>query len=477
MTRPYIQLLILSCATALFSISCSNTPKVKISVTTNNRTVKRLEIKADDMLDFRSSVLLSEAKIDSTGRTTLEFSLPHPTFAYFELGKQWVRLFLEPGYDLTVTLDTLNENATGFSGEGAEANNYLAQSRCILNTYGKDFYKLTSFELINRIDSVKKDFAAFHSGYCDSIHLSKNLSRILELDNRIGLLCHELDFLNAHARDSLMKNQYPGQLLNISAEIPYEDDLLRYRNNLYAMSLSMNLNLERTRLSLENKNGAANFDEIEPAILNDSISRNKKYTAGVKEYLFARNIFSTMKSSGLTPVPDSLFKGFKKTYPTSDYLPQLQLLANKLLAISAGSIAPDFTGTTIDGKSLSLKELRGKVVYVDVWATWCGPCRKEFPFSEKIQEHFGQNDNIVFLFVSIDQDKAAWRKMVTDEKELKGIHINLNEEQMRKSYLISGVPWFILIDHDGKIVNADAPKPSSGKIENEIREQLKRIKS
>jgi len=184
-----------------------------------------------------------------------------------------------------------------------------------------------------------------------------------------------------------------------------------------------------------------------------------------------------MKSSGLIQVPDSLFKGFKHKYPSSEYLPQLQRLADKCLAISPGSIAPDITGTTIDGISLSLKELRGKVVYVDVWATWCGPCRKEFPSSKEIQEHFGQNDNIVFLFVSIDQDKAAWRKMVTDEKEIKGIHINLNEEQMRKSYLISGVPWFILIDHDGKIVNADAPKPSSGKVENEIRKQLKRIKS
>lgn len=482
MIRPYIQLLILSCAAALFSISCSNekAPKVKISVTTNDRTVKSLKVNSSDMLTFEP-ILLSEAKFDSTGRATLEFNLPHPTFAFFELGKKWVSLYLEPGYDLELNLDTLNENAIRFSGKGAEANNYLVQSQRIYKTYrqrgGKNFWELTPFELIGRLDSLRKDYASFHLRYCDSTNLSKSTSLILELNNKLMLISFKQNFLLTHSIDSAVKDQYPEQLLNISKEITFEDDLLSYRMDNYALVLYWYLELELKRPSLESKKRTENTDELIPAIINDSIAKDKKYPAGVKEFLIVNNIYSSMKRSGLTPVTDSLFNGFIHTYPSSEYLPQLQSLADKCLAISPGSIAPDITGTTIDGKSLSLKELRGKVVYVDVWATWCGPCRKEFPFSKEIEEKFVQDDKVVFLFVSIDQDKAAWRKMVTDEKELKGIHINLLEEQMRKSYLISGVPWFILIDHEGKIVNAEAPKPSSGKVENAIREQLRRIKS
>jgi len=386
-------------------------------------------------------------------------------------------LFLEPGYDLTISLDPLNVNAINFSGEGADANNYLYRSDCILNKYGKNFHKLNSFELINRIDSVKKDFAAFHTRYCDSTHLSKNTSRILELNNQIGLLSYELDFLNVHARDSLNKNNYPEQLLNISAEIPYNDDLLSFRNNVYAISLSMNLRLERTGLSLENKNRNLNFDERLPAMMNDCISRNKRYTAGVKEYLLARNIYTSMDSGGITHVSDSLLAMFRKTYSTSIYLQDLRILEDKYKAISPGRLAPDISGTTVDGQPFSLKELRGKVVYIDLWATWCAPCRLEFPFSKSIRERFHQDDKVVFLYVSIDKDLGAWRKMVTNVKEKLVVHIIQKNEEVFLNYVDMGVPRFILIDQEGKIVNSDAPKPSSGKVENQIRELLKKIKS
>jgi len=236
------------------------------------------------------------------------------------------------------------------------------------------------------------------------------------------------------------------------------------------------LDLEIEKPYREGNKGIGNYDELEPTIINDSIVKNKKYTEGVREFLLARNIFCQMDYLREARVIDLLFNNFKKAYPSSNYISQLQKMADKRQAILPGSVAPDLTGTSIEGNSFSLKELKGKVVYIDVWATWCGPCRKEFPYSKKLQKLFEQNKNVVFLFLSIDRDIAAWKKLVTNDKDLQGIHINQPDEQLLKSYLIKG-PCYILVDQEGKIANSDAPKPSSGKVENEIRELLEKIKS
>jgi thiol-disulfide isomerase/thioredoxin len=175
---------------------------------------------------------------------------------------------------------------------------------------------------------------------------------------------------------------------------------------------------------------------------------------------------------GLTPEVDSLFHKFISGYPASIYREPLQTQVNKWLIVSPGRYAPDFTGTTVEGKSLSLSDLKGKVVYIDVWATWCGPCREEFPFSKKLQKKFEGNNKIVFLFVSVDRDMGAWKKMVINDKAWKGVHIN--QREISELYLIHGIPRYILIDAQGKIVKANAPRPSSNELEGEILELLKK---
>jgi thiol-disulfide isomerase/thioredoxin len=67
------------------------------------------------------------------------------------------------------------------------------------------------------------------------------------------------------------------------------------------------------------------------------------------------------------------------------------------MAIPPGNKAPDFADTTPEGKLVSLHDLAGKVVYIDVWATWCGPCRKEIPYAKKLQKEFTGNSKIAFV--------------------------------------------------------------------------------
>lgn len=141
----------------------------------------------------------------------------------------------------------------------------------------------------------------------------------------------------------------------------------------------------------------------------------------------------------------------------------------------AGKPSPAFTNyENFKGGTSSLKDFRGKYVYIDVWATWCGPCKIEIPFLKELEAKF-HNRNIEFISISVDDarrsgtmDKAYkdWRTMVAD-KNLTGTQLitgNGWDVEFIKKYKIDGIPRFILIDPKGNIIDPDAPRPSSAKL-------------
>jgi thiol-disulfide isomerase/thioredoxin len=128
-----------------------------------------------------------------------------------------------------------------------------------------------------------------------------------------------------------------------------------------------------------------------------------------------------------------------------------------------GEPAIDFTYPDKEGNELSLSTFKGSLVYVDVWATWCGPCVGEIPALKEL-EHDYHNNNITFLSVSVDTDKEAWLTMVA-EKQLGGVQLWANGwTEITKSYAIISIPRFMLFDADGNIISLNAPIPSSDEI-------------
>lgn len=146
-----------------------------------------------------------------------------------------------------------------------------------------------------------------------------------------------------------------------------------------------------------------------------------------------------------------------------------------------GSPSPVFEDyENYDGTKTSLSDLKGKFTYVDVWATWCGPCKAEIPYLKNLEKDY-HGKNIQFVSLSIDDGrgyraetqeesfakaKEGWRKMIA-EKELGGIQIlapNGWKSKFVQDYKISGIPRFLLIDPNGNIVTPDAPRPSSDAI-------------
>lgn len=132
-----------------------------------------------------------------------------------------------------------------------------------------------------------------------------------------------------------------------------------------------------------------------------------------------------------------------------------------------GKPSPVFDYVNHKGGKTKLADLNGKYVYIDLWATWCGPCRAEIPFLQKTEEKY-HGKKIEFVSISVDKakDYEKWKKFV-NEKNLEGIQLFADkdwESEFVLGYGVTGIPRFILIDPKGNIVNPDAPRPSSDEL-------------
>jgi cytochrome c biogenesis protein CcmG/thiol:disulfide interchange protein DsbE len=120
--------------------------------------------------------------------------------------------------------------------------------------------------------------------------------------------------------------------------------------------------------------------------------------------------------------------------------------------VATGKLASDFELTDIQGRTVSLASLRGKVVFLNFWATWCGPCRTEMPSMEKLYNAFANRKDFVMLAISQDAKGAA---VVQPYVRKHGYHFEVlldPQSKVAESYDVTGVPETFIIDRDGRIV-------------------------
>ena len=144
-----------------------------------------------------------------------------------------------------------------------------------------------------------------------------------------------------------------------------------------------------------------------------------------------------------------------------------QYTKNQKMLEMIGKAAIDFTYPDVDSNMVSLSDFKGSYVYVDIWATWCGPCRYEIPFLIQLEKDY-HDANIIFMSVSVDVEKAKqkWIDMI-NEKDMGGVQLISTDgwqSQIMKDYAINSIPRFMLFDREGNVISVDAPRPSSDEI-------------
>lgn len=215
------------------------------------------------------------------------------------------------------------------------------------------------------------------------------------------------------------------------------------------------------------------FKQAFDAALSDS-----KLSYKTKEYLlflFLNNIANS-KDKELLPAYFEKFQAFENGNELSQWIKDSYLLDLNVLKKEEKEVL------LLDSmkRKTSLKEFvakhKGKVIYVDFWASWCAPCRASFPYSLKLQQELNGND-VVFLFISTDDNFDIWMKATTKENlsESSSFYlINPKASEFIRKIKLNSIPRYMLFDKEGKLVNADASGPKEVKCKAEIVQLLNR---
>ncbi|WP_019038372.1 TlpA family protein disulfide reductase [Psychroflexus tropicus] len=406
------------------------------------------------------SIILNK---DKTFIDTLNLS---KGFYSFTNGKESTKVFLKPNYDLSLSLNTKEfDESIKYEGKGANENNYLAKKSLLeesfgdLNYYG--FYgKLSESEFLKLTDSLynlQKDLLV------KSVDLDKDFffieSKSIEFEklNKISTYENLHRFVTGNKEFKVSEN-YPNAFKNVDLS---NESLLISPNYLsYIQSYLRKLSNDRMAENDDNFDPTLEYVKtIRKEVNSDIIKEELLYDVGKWELNYTKKL-------------DSVFNIISLALTNDRYLSEVTVKYKELKKTEKGAISPVFELNDIYGKSISLNDFKGKLVYIDIWATWCLPCIIEMPYLKKMKNYF-KGKNIQIISICKDDSEKNWRKMV-EEKELGGIQVFAPDNGISffKDYSVQGIPRFILIDKDGKIIDANAKKPSDPELQKEIEEYL-----
>jgi peroxiredoxin len=148
-----------------------------------------------------------------------------------------------------------------------------------------------------------------------------------------------------------------------------------------------------------------------------------------------------------------LDEGLTKKFPNDNNIKMFHEVVSSMAATAIGQPAPEINLPSPDGKEIALSSLKGKVVLVDFWASWCGPCRKEMPNVVKAYAKF-KNKGFEIFGVSLDQEKERWVEAIAKDGITWPQVSDLKQwsSSVVKTYNIQGIPYTVLVDKEGKIL-------------------------
>lgn len=420
-----------------------------------------------DIYSLLQSTKREKVKIDSHGNFRIALNLNSPLKGTLNFGRdlingrghnKYVYTYLEPGdslhieADVDFTADTnIIQHTLVFSGTNADDNRFLNLADWTFNSYdqlrqnnygfiqslGPDTYKAN-------VDSIRDEQIRFLRAYNDTVRISKQLYEIYRLE-AINL---------ASARKIAYPSGHRG--FNKDKEFKLPDDYYGFMDSIEISENLENVGLPymrfvhfylRTKYNEAKKSG---YEGDYISFLDTQLKKRPRY------------IYMAFSLTG--DFNAEVYNMFGKGTPYADIKRIVKEKYGHLEGMLPGKPAPQVVLQDIgEGQLHSSEAFKGKYIYIDFWATWCKPCIKEIPDIVKLKEEY-KGKNIEFVSISIDAGKQEWIDYVQKES-LDGPQYWLDEKNKKiysTSFNISMIPRFVLIDDEGKIIDANAPRPSSG---------------
>lgn len=379
-------------------------------------------------------------------------------------------VFLTPGDNLSIHADVTHKGEgmkIMYEGQGKENNQFLRE---IMNIYFHHFpeplsemYKpeISVETIVARYDeAILRMKNKFEEGR-QTIHpsLDRYLYTFLQLilPNQLN---QALMTCTGDNTTLIRKYEVPINQIHLYIEGYYDVNFLPYISQAFNEFIHTSIKIK----SLDERVSAIEdyYNKL------DQMSEQKEVVEGIRFYFL-----SIVGESLLGKNPEKLqplVVKFQETYPgmMADNIQQWYQAKVKL---APGQEPPAIDLLDINGKKFSFDSYKGKVVYVDFWASWCGPCRHEMKKGAPALHHKFMNKEVVFVYISIDEKEANWKKAIQEDK-IKGTHLIDLKGQVAKIYDITAVPHYILIGKDGKIITDKAPRPTDPRTAALITEAL-----
>ena len=446
---------ILSCADIessyiTFSGNIKNNNENIVKVTNYNNAIK-VEIPIDSIGDFSGSVL-----VEKDG------------YYFFQIGRSYTTVKFKKGKNVYVNIDANDFfKSLSYSGELQKENNYnVAKAKLRSELVGdpKEYFVVPLQDFLPKIEKTR-----------DTLYNLLSRAVISGSDKQIEKDVIYYEYLQAYNNYQKFYSYHK----NVNAELPkdYYDPVINMdmdNDIMFRYSRAYrNLIIENFRLSSKKEL----MNNPETTIIEFVTNQIKDIKSTDIREQYASMLIRQMKEDNTNIDRDyNLIMELLSTDRMKDKLTQRFHSAK---TTKAGHASVDFNYENYEGGMTSLSDLKGKVLYIDVWATWCGPCIKEFPFLKKLIEDYKDKD-IEFVSISIDSKNQydKWRKMVA-EKNIGGLQLydaeGLSSSFMR-AFSVGLIPRFMMLDAEGKIITARAPRPSSKEVRKFIDGHLEKPK-
>lgn len=448
------------CAVCLFSLQTIAQQKTTIKGKFLNCTDFKLEL-VPSTGNFKDSILVKPD--GSFSYSTTEIRAPFR--ANLTNRKQiQIQLFLAPGYDLFITADVKDyqtfKSTLIYQGLGSKTNGYWRELfvnakpdtvKWVLkdeDTYLN--YLKTAGRQANVIEKTfgtenKEPFASY---FKESLLLDKKFGHILGIYS---------SYAYAHSYSWL-------QIDRMISKLGYKPLMQEFQDENNLKSSSFSHLLTQYPFYCDNYN-AFPADSVVKKLGNYSLYLASKFYQGkIYDFYAAQQIESKVAS----------------IYKLGDFnalQPYIEKIANKKLkdsvkaivatrvkaamALNAGAPSPLFNLADTSGKFHQMAAMKGKVIYIDLWASWCGPCKEETPYLKKIYDQYKSSDKIQIISIaSFDAKNRARRYEIIQKDEMNWLQLEDADDSFAKSYQANFIPRFIIIDKKGNIVDSDAVRPS-----------------
>jgi peroxiredoxin len=411
--------------------------------------------------------------LSSTGDFQLVLpNLKSASMAELSYAGQRTPLYLLPGDQVHLTLDFAHFDETlVYTGRGSAANNYLARSLWQFE-YGPGEHASRSLDQL-AVTTTPAQLRA----QADALRAKRQAFL------RTYATAHPLPVAFVHDATLHIDLQWANTLISYPQVYQLRFDEAAVLPAAYFQFMAQ---LPLTRLEAYVQRNPGEEGTVIPFLLNSAASRYLLPTGSLPaDSTASRTLYArATQTFGRTYYRDIVvlnllvaqlqannLVGVQTVYPsfrvqTRDSTLQ-QSLRRMLLAeqrLKTGQVAPTFTLTDNMGRNVSLSELRGKVVYLDFWGTWCKPCMNEMPASRQLRAKFADRD-VAFVYISVNDAEEKWQQVLANAQLTSpaSVHLRARDYQVPELYDVRSFPSYYLIGRDGRIVLPHAPRPSATK--------------